>query len=137
MINVDDLKKVTNKFFNELCRSDISIPEWSPKWEFKGEVPHNSEKGCYAHLKNDKVVYIGLGISNSNKGSGLGSRIRDYWNFDYSENGIRYYKSTVEGIDSIITLPFSKENFYLAAALEVYLLQHLDLPRNKIHSRNK
>ena len=38
-------------------------------------------------------------------------------------------------VDSIITLPFGNDDFYLAAALEVYLIQNLDLKKNKVHSK--
>ncbi|MGK0254852.1 MAG: hypothetical protein ACI9OE_002366 [Mariniflexile sp.] len=47
------------------------------------------------------------------------------------------YTPTVKDVTAIITLPFSKDSFFLAAALEVYLIQKLEPPRNKMHSRNK
>lgn len=87
------------------------------------------------HLYKNEVVYIGVAISDYNKGSGLGSRISNYWTYDSSNNGVRTYNPTIEGVDSIITLPFSKESFYLAAALEVYLIKHLQTPRNRTHSK--
>lgn len=79
-----------------------------------------------------------LAIRNSYNGSGIGARVSKYWKkrVDYSITN-QVYTSTVDGITAIITLPLEPNNFYLAAALEVYLIQHLDLPRNKIHSRKK
>jgi len=102
---------------------------------FRGEVPNNSKKGCYALLFKDEIVYIGVAIGDSYEGSGLGSRISNYWNYDSNENGVRTYEPTVKGINSIITLPFTPNDFYLAAALEVYLIQKLNPPNNKTHSR--
>ncbi len=79
MVNVLDLRKTTNKFFNELCRNDVSKPTWSDNWYFKDTLPHNDKKGCYAHLNGNEVVYIGLAIGNSFDGSGIGARVSNYW----------------------------------------------------------
>ena len=133
MISVEKLKETTNDFFEKFC--NIDKPTWSENGYFKGELPYNRNKGCYAHLKGNKVLYIGLAISDSNNGSGLGSRISKYWIYDTTKNGIRIYKSTIDEVDSIITLPFTSKNFYLAAALEIYLIQTLKPIKNKIHSR--
>jgi hypothetical protein len=138
MVSVNDLEKTNNEFFYKFCKEDISRPNWSNRWCFKDTLPNNDYKGCYAHLVNGEVVYIGLAIGNSFDGSGIGARVSKYWkkSVDYDSTN-QIYTSTVEGITAIITLPFEPNNFYLAAALEVYLIQHLDLPRNKIHSKNK
>ncbi|WNH08508.1 hypothetical protein [Thalassobellus suaedae] len=138
MISVEKLNETTNEFFNAYCKTGLFDSEtiWSPKWNFKGELHNNSRKGCYAHLADNEVVYIGLAIGNSLDGSGIGARVSKYWkkDKDYSSTN-QAYTSTVEGVTAIITLPFSEENFYLAAALEVYLIQNLDGLRNKAYSR--
>ena len=138
MVSIYDLEKTTIEFFDKFCKEDISRPNWSNRWHFKDTLPNNDHKGCYAHLVNDEVVYIGLAIGNSFDGSGIGARVSKYWkkseNYSISNQS---YSPTIKYLTAIITLPFSEDNFYLAAALEVYLIQHLDLPRNKIHSRNK
>ncbi len=137
MISIEELEETTNEFFDKFCKKGLFNlrPNWSPKWRFRGELPNNSKKGCYAHLNGNEVVYIGMAIGDSNEGSGLGSRISSYWKYASSENGVRIYNPTVKGIDSIITLPFTPNDFYLAAALEVYLIQELEPPKNKTHSR--
>jgi hypothetical protein len=135
MVSIERLEKTTNEFFNKFCKENTIKPKWSHKWNFKNTLPNNDKKGCYAHLKGDDIVYIGVAISDSNEGSGLGSRISNYWKFVKSENGDRFYEPTVNGIDSIITLPFNTENFYLAAALEIYLIQKLKPSKNRTHSK--
>jgi len=139
MIYIKDLEVATSEFFSEYCRKEKfgKFPVWSPKWDFKGTLPYNDKKGCYAHLNNkDEVIYIGLGISNSNSGSGIGSRVSNYWTQTNEViDGEKKYKSTVQDVTSIITLPFEKNTFYLAAALEVYLIQNLNGINNRLHSK--
>ena len=137
MISIERLKETTDEFFDKFCKVDLFNPKptWSPKWMFKGELPNNSAKGCYAHLNGNEGVYIGVAISDSNKGSGIGSRVSNYWKYDSNKNGVRFYNPTVKGINAIITLPFTVDDFYLAAALEIYLIQHLEPPKNKVHSK--
>ncbi|MBK5212562.1 MAG: hypothetical protein JJE55_02735 [Flavobacteriaceae bacterium] len=137
MVNVIDLKKATSEFFSKFCKKEAfgEFPEWSSRWEFKGSLPNNERKGCYAILCGDEVIYVGLGISNSNKGSGIGSRVSKYWmSTNEVINGERKYISTSNDITSIITLPFENGTYYLAAALEVYLIYNLKLKNNKSYS---
>jgi hypothetical protein len=138
MISVNDLKKTTNEFFNKFCREDLLRPTWSPRWNFHGTLHNNDTKGCYAHIVDNEVVYIGLAIGNSFDGSGIGARVSKYWkkSENYSINNPAY-TSTAKDVTAIITLPFSDYNFYLAPALEVYLIQNLKGLRNKAYSRNK
>lgn len=135
MVSKNDLELKTKEFFDKFWCNNNNPPSWSEPWNFKGELPNNSDKGCYAHLLKNEVTYVGLGIGKSYSGSGLGSRISNYWRYKGTNDGVREYEPTVEGVDSIITLPFGKENFYLAAALEVYLIQNLELKKNKVHSK--
>lgn len=138
MVTVEDLEKSTVEFFKKFCNEDLlnNQPKWSEKWLFKGTVPNNDKKGLYDHLENDEVTYIGLGIGQSFDGSGLGSRISRYWkkSKDYSTKNPLYTPS-VDKVDAIITLPFSDYNFYLACALEVYLIQKLSPIKNRLHSK--
>jgi hypothetical protein len=141
MVSVEKLKETTDEFFEKFCNNDLlnSRPTWSNnKWLFKGELPNNDKKGCYAHLINDEVIYIGLAIGNSYEGSGIGSRVSKYWkkSIDYS-NTNQIYTPTIKDVTAIITLAFSEDNFYLAPALEVYLIQKLNPPKNRIHSKSK
>ncbi|MBK5212565.1 MAG: hypothetical protein JJE55_02750 [Flavobacteriaceae bacterium] len=138
MFIIKDLEVATSEFFSEYCRKEKfgEFPEWSNKWTFKGTLPYNNEKGCYAHLnKKDEVIYVGLGISNSNQGSGIGSRVSKYWTStnEYVDSE-KLYKSADDNVTSIVTIPFKDDTFYLAPALETYLIQKLTPTKNRIHS---
>jgi hypothetical protein len=138
MVSIEELQETTDEFFENFCREDFEKPKWSEKWLFKNTLPNNDKRGCYAHLINDSVVYIGLAIGKSYGGSGIGARVSKYWkkSTNYSiTNPI--YDSKINDINGIITLPFSEDNFYVAAALEVYLIQKLKGLRNKSYSSNK
>ena len=138
MISVQDLEITTNKFFTDLCNDAISRPIWSSKWCFKDTLPNNSSKGCYAHLIGNEVVYIGLAIGNSFEGSGIGARVSKYWRKGENYCSTNHIYSPInKDLTAIITLAFNNDNFYLAAALEVYLIQHLDPPNNRTHSKYK
>jgi hypothetical protein len=136
MVCKSDLELKTKEFFDKFWCLENDPPSWSDEWYFKGELPNNQSKGCYAHLLDNEVTYVGLGIGKSYGGSGLGSRISNYWKYSGKiNNGERIYEPTVKDVDSIITLPFCNDDFYIAAALEVYLIQNLDLKKNKVHSK--
>jgi hypothetical protein len=140
MVNVNDLKQRTEEFFVKFCKDDLfeNLPKWSAKWKFIGSVPYYDKKGCYAHLIDEEVVYVGLGISDSNNGNGIGSRVSNYWtSTNEFINGEKKYNSSVTDITSIITLPFENDTFYLAAALEIYLIQNMNLKKNRVHSKSK
>lgn len=139
MVTRNILEKRTKKFFKEFFNEDLikNQPKWSKeKWSFEGTLPNNDKRGLYAHLKENEVTYIGLGIGKSYDNSGIGSRVSKYWkkSDNYSSENQKYIP-TVESVDAIITLPFDDNNFYLAAALEVYLIKKLKPMKNKTHSR--
>ncbi|WP_034260463.1 hypothetical protein [Altibacter lentus] len=75
MVTIDALKLKTDEFFDTFWCLDVNRPVWSSPWYFKGELPHNERKGCYALLLGNEVTYVGLEIGKSYGGSGLGSRI--------------------------------------------------------------
>lgn len=142
MATLQELEKQTEEFFrmhwfidSKSTTPHIPKPEWSEKWLFIGELPNNSMKGCYSWLNQDnEVIYIGSALSKENA---LGSRISNYWTYnDRIENDKRVYSPTnnllQNGVSSIITLPF-KEQEYLVAALEIYLIQTLQPRLNIIH----
>jgi|TARA_R110002020_G_scaffold103640_3_gene242825 hypothetical protein len=135
MVSRNVLELKTKEFFDKFWCLNHNPPVWSNPWSFKGELLNNQSKGCYAHLLGNEVTYVGLGIGKSFGGSGLGSRISNYWKYTGTVDGIREYEPIVKEVDSIITLPFGNDDFYLAAALEVYLIQNLDLKKNKVHSK--
>ena len=138
MISRNDLENRTKEFFDKFCSTSLSVPEWSKPWCFEGTLTNNESKGCYAHLFGEQVAYIGLAIGNSYSGSGIGSRVSKYWK-RHPEHTInnQLYLPTVDKVDSIITLPFDNNNYYLAAALEVYLIDKLHPEKNKTYKKSK
>jgi excinuclease UvrABC nuclease subunit len=140
------LEDVTFNFFqNHWPPSAGDNPQWSEPWEFKDSVPNNEMGGCYAWLNDqDKIIYIGVALSMGDgiyKGHSLGHRISGYWKVKkdqpVDEDGIKLYESTKEGVAKIMTIGFPEEYGYLAAALELYLIQRLHPEKNKIYKYNK
>ena len=139
MKTIKDLKDKTNKFFELHWPNHNNYPKWSDVWKFLGPIPYNENQGCYALLKNNEIVYIGVGLSKGYgiyTGAGLGNRLHKYWR--KKRNNLLSEKAEYEPskeyenkIDGIITIGFPKYN-YLAAALELYLISELKPPMNKI-----
>ncbi len=115
-------------------------PEWSPEWIFEGELPNHNRQGCYALFSEDEIIYIGVGIgkgSGQYKNNGIGYRTKRYWCLNKDENRSTRYAPTSdwEAVGYIRTIGFEPEDAYLAAALEIYLIERLDPPRNSQHKR--
>ncbi len=140
MNTVDVLKNKTVEFFNLHWPKDNDYPYWSDIWRFLGTIPNNDKQGCYALIKDNKVVYMGVGASKGSgiyTGAGLGNRLHKYWrkkgnnkqNVDSREyKPSKKYKNKIDGI---ITLGFDKYN-YLALALELFLIRELKPTMNVI-----
>ena len=138
MISRNDLEFRTQEFFEKFCSESLSIPKWSVAWQFKSTLPNNESKGCYAHLDGEQVTYVGLAIGDSYGGSGIGSRVSRYWKKNPTHSSSNpLYMPTVDKVTSIITLPFTTDNYYLAAALEVYLIDKLSPEKNRTHNKRK
>ena len=140
MITLDDLIRETNAFFSLYWNSKHgNPPEWSTKpWEFDGTIEGNTKRGCYALFSDAEVIYIGVGLGKSQDryhGSGLGDRLKNYWQVDNSNSGKMYKpRNKWENIlTGIRTIGFPEECFELAAALEVYLIKKLNPPENTQH----
>ena len=127
--NVHDLRKATEYFFDTFInRNNTEYAEWSEPWYFNGELPNNEKGGgCYALFVDNELVYIGKGIG---KNSGLASKVSKLWVLN-NGNLEQKYKPSKEfpDITSIMTIGFDTHNF-LAAALEIYLIETLLPPRN-------
>jgi len=139
------LQKQTEIFFSRhWCHdtdSSLIPPEWSKPWYFKGDIPNNDKQGCYALLKDEEVVYIGVGSGvgpERYEGAGLGSRLHIYWQKDpktpVCNDGEKKYRPTKkwEEVTSIVTMPFERAYSYLAYALEIFLISNLKPRRNTI-----
>ena len=144
MITVSDLGKKTNDFFDLHWGENIKekAPKWSEeKWIFKGSIPNREKPGCYALLSKDEtIIYIGVGAGKGQggiyKGWGLGHRLKRYWRVKKNKKHChlenREYEPTEKWNDiaAIITIGFPKEYWYLAYALEQFLIAELNPPRN-------
>ncbi len=138
MITEQNLKETTERFFSLYWNiEDTEYPMWSNHWYFKGTIPKNDKRGCYALYKNDEVIYIGVGIGKSfgkYSGSGLGDRLKRYWRINKTGIGNQYLPSdNWPEVTSISTICFDEKHYPLAAALEIYLIRELNPPKNRIH----
>jgi hypothetical protein len=110
---------------------------WSEPWHFKGPVPDGNKKGCYALFSSHELINIGVGIGKSSgidEGSGLGSRLNNYWQVKKDKNGSQYKPTSKwQEITSIRTIAFDESHYWLAAALEIFLIHKLNPPRNTQH----
>jgi len=128
----------TNNFF-ELFWKPVNgqPPQWSEPWYFDGSIPNKDKRGCYVLFREKEIIYIGVGLGKSfgqYQGSGLGDRLKRYWKVDKNKSG-KKYKPTEDWneLTSIMTIGFNEENYPLAAALEIYLINKLNPSRNLQH----
>jgi hypothetical protein len=136
MLLKSTLIETTALFFTHYWNENLNghHPEWSKEhWYFKGTIPGNDKSGCYALFKGEELIYIGVGIA---KGGGV------YENCGLGDRLKRYYKRVVQGeyvhaldweVDNIATIAFDPKHYYLAAALEIYLIDKLKPAKNKAH----
>jgi hypothetical protein len=145
-----DLKNSTDKFF-DLYWNNIKDerPKWSLHWDWNSELPNNGKRGCYALFKGNEIVYIGAAIGKnfadykSKNGAynpgGLGARLKAYWELNKNSIGKNKYiptekwQSEDRKLTSILTIAFDDNHFWLAAALEIYLINKLNPPLNTKH----
>lgn len=139
MITIDHLNSVTNDFFSRYWNpKNGKVPIWvKSEWDFNGTIPNHDKQGCYALLKNDEIIYIGVGISKGSgiyKNHGLGYRLKRYFkvNKNLQLNPNKYLPTeNWQELTGIITIGFPNEHFCLASALEIYLVYHLNPTQNK------
>ena len=128
------LEKFTEKFFDMYWKEEfVQRPTWSIEWKFVGEVPNRTKKGCYALFEGEDVAYIGLAIGEGKKDDGgIGQRVGNYW----KKGGKQYAPTAVneKWLTSIRTISF-EEHFYLAAALEVFLIKQMSPKMNKTYKK--
>ena len=138
---IEHLKEATSTFL-ELHAKSTKVAEWSEPWSFKGEIPNQAKQGVYAFLNTDQeVVYIGVGASKGDgiyEGAGLGRRLGRVWKKHTTTptdvDGVKLYEPTDKYtyVDSIITFAFDIQEWYLAYALEYYLISELRPEKNKL-----
>lgn len=135
-----DLLFFTNKFFKTFTNlNENTYPKWNNlHWRFNGQIPFNNSRGCYALFCKDEIIYIGVGIGKSfgiYSGHGLGDRLKRYYKKNKTDNHFNDYMPSANWLEitSILTLGFCEENYYIAAALEIYLIKQLSPIRNINH----
>lgn len=138
MNNIDNLKLNTEEFFKlywPKTQNEIA-PKWESQWLFNGTIPSHNKQGCYALLINDEIVYIGSAISRGTEqyqNHGLGYRLKNYFKVNKNSTISKDQYTQTEGwqeISAIITIGFPAEHFWLAAALEIYLIKKMNPFRN-------
>lgn len=132
------LNRLTKEFMDAHWPNDRSSPIWTGPWNFDGELPNHDKQGCYALLHVSQIVYVGLGIGRGTEkylNNGLGYRTKRYWKLNENKGAANRYvpRNEWKEITSIWTIGFDPEFAYLAAALEVFLIQRLNPPRNSLH----
>ena len=136
--NEEGLKAATSDFFKLFWSiNNIEPPAWSSHWLFDGTIPNHDKRGCYALFEDEKIIYIGFAIGKSNQkyqGHGLGDRLKNYWKVD-KEKKMKQYKprDNWKEVTSIMTIGFDKDYYFIAAALEIYLIHKFNPSRNKNH----
>jgi hypothetical protein len=121
-----------------------AAPSWSKPWRFQGSIPNHDLPGCYALLQGDEVVYIGAGAGKGKLryiGHGLGSRLQNYFARDFTvkatDLGGWQYRPTARapGITAVATIGFGVRYWYMAHALEAFLIDRLHPARNAVGKR--
>lgn len=139
-----DLILNTKIFFKSYWNvKNDEIPDWSEKWNFNETIPNNDKQGCYALFNNEEIIYIGSGVgkgSGTYKNNGLGFRLKRYFKVNKSSkvNTNKYVQTDDwNEVTSIRTIGFTNEHYWLASALEIYLINKLNPRRNKFHKKYK
>lgn len=138
MADLAALEQATEAFFDRYwptgCSSSARPPwqEWIQFHQgpaFQGPVPNHLSKGCYALFAGQKLIYIGIGAGVSH---GISKRLTGHVICGHETLGRNHYQLTSKWseVSSIHTIGFPEEDFYLAAALEVFLIEKLDPLRN-------
>lgn len=138
MPDYNALYTTTQSFFNLHWPNQLGpYPEWSDPWYYKGEIPKQDSRGCYAWFnENDELLYIGIGLGKNGdegpySGNGLGARLNRVWR--KVREGVYEPRENYQDVHHIRTLNFKTESedfFWLGAALEVYLIKKLQPSRN-------
>ena len=138
-----DIEDKTEEFFTLHWNDDEDVPKWSEPWELDGTMENHDKQGCYVLLSDETVKYIGVAISRGSgkyEKHGLGARTNKYTRLSGEGKGKYKFKDewTKEGVkvNSIATIGFH-DRAYMAAALEVYLLNYFVTKCNKLKPGSK
>lgn len=138
MITEIDLKAETEEFFLKYWKdSNGDKPIWK-FWDFNSEI---FNQGCYAIFNESELIYIGVAIGNNSGkyiGKGLAARLKRYYQLNNDSEPSKRYKPKKLGevpITGIMTFGFTPEHYWLAAALEIFLINKLNPPQNAQHKK--
>ncbi len=138
MSTFDDLKTHTKDFMEmHWPRLSPEVPEWNDtRWTGTEpfSMPNYKWPGCYAFLdEKDQVAYIGVGVSRGGglyPEHGISRRVIARFRKEKGSNPPRYVPMKPY-IKSVVTIGFEDcYCFYLAPALETYLILKLNPPHN-------
>lgn len=127
---VRDLMEFTRDFFVKHWNAAelYDPPNWSEPYEFKGPLPNHDKQGVYAFIKEDEVIYVGVGTSKGSgryRGHGLGKRFQAY----SKAVGDDIYEVTalqLKDSNYMLTIGFESGQSYIANALELFLISKMD-----------
>lgn len=144
MPTINGLKQATKRFMNLHWHADSGPePDWSDGFPINGTsglVTNGNMSGCYAIVKEDELLYVGVGRSMSKgiyKDNALDTRIRRhvYRVHRASNTYMALPKWKDAGATHVVTIGFPTEVFYLASALEEFLIYALTPPHNTVGLR--
>ncbi len=119
MPTINDLEKSTEEFFKLYQFDSFSHPSWSKvnqllDGNWVNSIYQQDAPGCYALLRGDEVVYIGVGIRGNEEYPyhGIGLRIKDHKS-----------KGKLKDKTGYLTLAFHVKHRHIALALEAFLIE--------------
>jgi hypothetical protein len=130
---MNQIEELTRDFFSKHWDKATHHPEpkWKKGWNWEGSVPYHNLGGVYALLGgNSEILYIGVATA---KGRSLAKRICSHVIRPDKKRGNGFYqpKPKWTAVNSISAVGLPKDYTYLAAALEVYLIERINPPMNK------
>ena len=138
-----ELVSKTQTFFNRHWYGGDEPPSWSFEWAWTGPVPNYRLGGLYALLKDDELIYVGLGNSRGGgiyKERGISRRLESHV-VDIAPAGsavtyVPKQRWREAGVTQLATLGFPEEFSYLSPALEDFLIGELNPPQNSVRRRS-
>lgn len=140
----NDLTRLTDLFFSMHWNIEEEKPSWDFSWSFIGPVPNYLLGGVYALLRNEEIIYIGLGASRGGgiyKDRGISRRLMSHVyrtapkDSEFNAELRERWKDL--GVNKVATIGFSPERNYLAAALEDFLIGKINPVANAVKKHNK